>query len=135
MRQLSFPSKFGARLPEWLRDALRDRYFWAMLIVALLLNLGLFAFLFVLLPQLPPLVPLHFDSARAPDRIEANFAIFTLPQIGLVIIGLNFALGAAAYRRETLVSYLLNGVAIGAQFLLWFAAIDIVRAVITVTPR
>ena len=130
MRQQSFP-KFSARLPEWLRDALRDRYFWAMLIVALLLNLGLFAFLFALLPQLPPFVPLHFDSASAPDRIEDKLAILSLPQIGLVIIGLNFALGAAAYRRETLVSYLLSGVAIGTQFLLWFAAIDVMRAVIT----
>ncbi len=130
MRPLSFPASWGARLPGWLRDALRDRYFWAMLIVALFVNFGLFAFLFFVLPQLPPLAPLHFDAAGQPDRIEPQTAIFSLPQIGLIMIGLNFTLGALAYRRETLVSYLLGGVAIGAQFFLWFAAISIVRVVI-----
>ena len=130
MRQLSFPSSFDARLPGWLRGALHDRYFWAMLIVALFVNIGLFAFLILVTPQLPPLVPLHFDGAGQPDRIEPNDAIFSLPQIGLIMIVLNFALGALAYRREALVSYLLGGVAIGVQFLLWFAAISIVRVVI-----
>jgi hypothetical protein len=130
MRQLSFPSSFDARVPAWLRGALHDRYFWSMLIVALFVNLGLFAFLIVLSAQLPPLVPLHFDSAGQPDRIEPNDAIFSLPQIGLIMIVLNFALGTLAYRRETLVAYLLGGVAIGVQFLLWFAAISIVRVVI-----
>ncbi|MCG3140689.1 MAG: hypothetical protein HDKAJFGB_01800 [Anaerolineae bacterium] len=127
MRQVSFPASFDARLPGWLRGALRDRYFWAMLIVALFVNVGLFAFLFLVMPQLPLLTSLHFNAAGQPDRIEPKEAIFSLPQIGLVMIGLNFALGALAHRRETLVSYLLGGVAIGAQFLLWFAAISIVR--------
>lgn len=130
MRQLTFPSSFDSRLPGWLRGALHDRYFWAMLIVALFVNIGLFAFLILLSPQLPPLVPLHFDSAGQPDRIEPKDAIFSLPQIGLIMIVMNFLFGALAYRREALVSYLLGGVAIGVQFLLWFAAISIVRVVI-----
>lgn len=130
MRQLPFPSSFDARVPEWLRAALHDRYFWGMLIVALVVNLGLFAFLILVAPQLPPLVPLHFDTLGQADRIESKDAIYSLPQIGLIMIVLNFAVGALAYRRETLVAYLLGGVAIGAQFLLWFAAISIVRVVI-----
>ena len=117
-------------MPEGLRAAVRDRYFWAMLIVALFVNLGLFAFLILLAPQLPPLVPLHFDGAGQPDRIEAKDAIFSLPQIGLLMIILNFALGAFAFRRDALVTYLLGGVAIVVQLLLWFAAISIVRVVV-----
>ena len=70
MRELSLPPDFLSRLPLWLQATLRDRYLWAMLIIALLINLGLFAFLILVSNQLPPLVPLHFDAAGQPDRIE-----------------------------------------------------------------
>lgn len=127
MRQLSLPPSFLDRLPLWLRAALRDRYVWAMLIIALFVNLGLFAFLLLLQNQLPLLVPLHFDPTGQPDRIESRAALFTLPQIGLVVIVVNALLGALAYRREPLAAYLLGGTAIAVQFLLWFAAISIAR--------
>lgn len=130
MRQLSLPPSFLDRLPLWLQAALRDRYVWAMAIIALFVNLGLFAFLLLVANQLPPLVPLHFDTAGQPDRIEDKNAIFSLPQIGLIMIVLNFLFGAAIYRREPLASYLLGGIAITVQFLLWFAAVSIVRSVL-----
>jgi hypothetical protein len=130
MRQLYLPTTFLSRLPLWLQAALRDRYLWAMLIVALFVNLGLFAFLLLLANQLPPLVPMHFDAAGQPDRIEPKGAIFSLPQIGLIMIAVNTVIGAVMYRREPLAAYLLGGVAIAGQFLLWFAAITIVRTVI-----
>lgn len=131
MRQLSLPPSFLDHLPLWLQAVLRDRYLWAMVIIALFVNLGLFAFLLLVVNQLPPLVPLHFDAAGQPDRIEDKGAIFSLPQIGLLMIALNFLLGSAFYRREPLTSYLLCGIAIAAQFLFWFAAVSIVRAVLT----
>lgn len=130
MRQLPLPFTRDNRIPAWLRAALHDRYFWAMLIVALFVNLGLFAFLILLSPQLPPLVPLHFDMTGQPDRIEPKDAIFSLPQIGFLMIALNFVLGAVFYRREALAAYMLGGMAIAVQFLLWFAAISIARVVI-----
>lgn len=130
MRQLSLPPGLLDRLPHWLQATLRDRYVWAMVIIALFVNLGLFAFLLLISSQLPALVPMHFDAAGQPDRIEDKSVIFSLPQIGLIMIVLNFLIGAAMYRRERLASYLLSGVAIGVQFLLWFAAILIVRAVL-----
>lgn len=130
MRQLSLPPSFLDRLPLWLQAALRDRYVWAMAIIALFVNLGLFAFLLLVASQLPPLVPLHFDAAGVPDRIEDKSAIFSLPQIGLIMIVGNFILAGMAYRREPLASYLLGGIAITVQFLLWFAAVSIVRAVL-----
>lgn len=114
----------------WLQAPLHDRYLWAMLIVALFVNLGLFVFLILLSSQLPDLIPLHFDVTGQADRIEPKDAIFSLPQIGLIIVILNFLLGALFYRREPLAAYLLGGVAITVQLLLWFAAISIVRVVI-----
>ncbi|HZQ06112.1 MAG TPA: DUF1648 domain-containing protein [Anaerolineae bacterium] len=131
MRQASFSPDVLNRTPLWLQAALRDRYLWAMVIIALFVNLGLFAFLLLVSNQLPPLVPLHFDSAGQPDRIEAKQMIFSLPQIGLIMIVLNIVLASVIYRREPIAAYLLGGVAIAAQFLLWFAAVSIVRVVIS----
>lgn len=117
------------RLPLWLQAALRDRLIWAMVIVALVVNLGLFAFLLIQFNQLPPFLPLHFEIAGDPDRIEPRGLLFTLPQIGLITIFGNFVLASLIYRREPLAAYLLSGTAIVMQFLLWFAAIQIVRVV------
>jgi uncharacterized membrane protein len=116
-------------VPPSLQLAGRDRFLWAMIIVALLVNLGLFAFLIIQFSTLPPLVPLHFDPTGQPDRIEPSNTIFSLPQIGLIVIALNFGFGSLIYRREQLAAYLLAGSAIVVQFLLWFAAIQIVRIV------
>jgi uncharacterized membrane protein len=111
----------------------RDRYLWALVIVALIVNLGLFAYLILefsrVPPTLPPLVPLHFDASGEPDRIEPRTALFSLPQIGLIVILGNLALGALMYRREPLATYLLAGTAIVIQLLLWLATIQIVRIV------
>lgn len=112
---------------------IRDRYLWALLIVALIVNLGLFAYLIIEVnrvpPTLPPLVPLHFDATGEADRIEPRNALYSLPQIGLVVIVGNLALGMLIYRREPLAAYLLAGTAVVIQLLLWIAAIQIVRFV------
>lgn len=129
MRQTPLYPQILERFPLWLQAALRDRYLWAMLIVAVVVNLGLFAFLFIQFNQLPPFLPLHFGTAGDPDRIEPRGQIYSLPQIGLITVLGNFVLGALIYRREPLASYLLSGAAIVMQFLLWAAAIQIVRVV------
>src|ERR1700674_2700439 len=116
MRQLSLPPNFLDRLPLWLQATLRDRYLWAMVIIAVFVNLGLFAFLLLVTTQLPHLIPMHFDSGGQPDRIEDRSVFFSLPQIGLIMIVLNFFVSGAMYRREPLASYLLSAVAIAVQF-------------------
>lgn len=130
LRGLRLPSDFSGRMPVWLQAVLRDRYLWAMLIVALIVNLGLFAFLLILSNRLPPFVPLHFDSSGIPDRVEPRAALFSLPQIGLVMIVVNFLFGGLMYRREPLAAYMLAGTAIAVQFLLWAAAVAIVRVAV-----
>lgn len=114
-------------------EVVRDRYLWALVIVALIVNLGLFGYLILEFNRtplaIPPLVPLHFDVTGEPDRIEPASALFSLPQIGLIVIIGNLGLGALMYRRERLAAYLLAGTAIVIQLLLWLAAIQIVRIV------
>ncbi len=127
------PPDWQDHLPPSALAVLRDRYLWALLIVALVVNLGLFAYLMFeftrVPPALPPLVPLHFDVNGDPDRIEPSGALFSLAQIGLIVIIGNLALGAFMYRRERLATYLLAATAIVIQLLLWLAAIQIIRVV------
>lgn len=129
MRRSLFLRMFPSRLPDWLQEALRDRYLWSMVIVALVVNLGLFVFLLIQFNALPPFVPLHFDASGQPDRIEPKDFIFSLPQIGLILIIGNALLAAFSYRRERLAAYILTGMAIVVQLLLWVAAIQIVLVV------
>ncbi len=125
-----FSSSWTSRLPAPVIQLLQDRYLWALLIVALVVNLGLFAWLIFEVsrnpPGIPPLVPLHFDSTGKPDRIEPRDGLFSLAQIGLIIILGNIGLGGFMYRRERLASYVLAATSILIQLLLWFAAIQIV---------
>ncbi len=130
---MHLPPDWQEHLPPSVLLVLRDRYLWALLIVALVVNLGLFGYLmfeFTRVPAtLPPLVPLHFDANGDPDRIESQTALFSLAQIGLIVIVGNLGLGALMYRRERLATYLLAATAIAIQLLLWFAAIQIIRFV------
>jgi hypothetical protein len=131
--RLSWASSWQSHIPPSLQLAFRDGFLWALVIIALVVNLGLFAYLlfeFTRVPAiLPPLVPLHFDINGDPDRIESRDALFTLAQIGLIVIIGNLGLGMLMYRRERLAAYLLTATAIVIQLLLWFAAIQIIRVV------
>ncbi len=127
------PSDWQERVPPSLMLVLRDRYLWALLIIALVVNLGLFGYLMFeftrVPPTLPPYVPMHWDNNGDPDRIEQANALFSLAQIGLIVIVGNLGLGAVMYRRERLATYLLATTAIVIQLLLWFAAIQIISVV------
>lgn len=123
-------------MTEWLTALITDHWVWAPVVIAVLLNLGLFAFLSIQVSNLnaqfhnlTPVVPLHFNSAGEPDRVEPVGAVFGLPIIGVIVISLNLLLGGLIYRREQMATYLLVGTAAGVQLLLWIAAITVMRAV------
>jgi hypothetical protein len=103
-----------------------DQTAWALLGAAVLVNLGLFGFLAIRFPNLDIQLPLHFNSLGQPDRIGTKMELFTLPIIGLIILGTNLVLGLALYKRERAGSYLLWGSAATVQALFWLAAFSIV---------
>jgi hypothetical protein len=103
-----------------------DQTAWALLIAAALVNLGLFGFLSARFPDLDLQLPLHFNSLGQPDRIGTKMELFTLPIIGLIILGTNLILGLALYKRERAGSYLLWGSAATVQALFWLATFSIV---------
>lgn len=121
----------GSRLPGFVHWKIwRDRLGLGMLLASFVLLLSLVGLLCFYFPALPRLVPLHFGASGAPDRLGERGDIFILPLIGLLTFLFNGTLGALAYRREKMVSYLLWGGALLVQLLAWKAAIGILTQVI-----
>jgi hypothetical protein len=115
------------RHPPWRQLSLwTDQTAWALLGVALAVNLGLFGYLAARFPGLDLQLPLHFNNLGQADRIGTKVELFDLPIIGLIILGTNLALGLLLYRRERAGSYLLWGAAAAAQALFWLATFSIV---------
>ncbi|MBN1658926.1 MAG: DUF1648 domain-containing protein [Anaerolineae bacterium] len=104
----------------------RDRTAWTLLGAAVLINLVLFGYLSARFPGLDFQLPLHFNSFGQVDRIGAKIELFTLPIIGLIILGTNLALGLLLYRRERAGSYLLWGASAAAQGLFWLATFSLI---------
>jgi hypothetical protein len=103
-----------------------DRTARVLLAAAVVINLGLFAFLCARFPNLDIQLPLHFNIQGFADRIGTKTELFALPIIGLIILGTNLILGLALYSRERAGSYLLWGAAAATQALFWLAAFSIV---------
>jgi hypothetical protein len=115
------------RYASWRRLSLwTDRTARILLGAALAINLGLFAYLAARFPRLDLQLPLHFSSLGQADRIGPKVELFSLPIIGLIILGTNLLLGLLLYRRERAGSYLLWGAAAAAQTLFWLATFSIV---------
>jgi hypothetical protein len=115
------------RRAHWLTWPLwTDQTAWALLGVAVVVNLGLFGYLCLRFPGLDFQLPLHFNSLGQADRIGTKMELFALPIIGLIILGTNLGLGLILYQRERAGSYLLWGAAAAVQALFWLATFSIV---------
>ncbi len=108
----------------------RDRTLQVSLILALLVNVALLVYLVVRFEALPDPLPLHFDRAGLPDRIEAKTGLFGLPVIGLFVLALNVVIGMLVHRRERAASMLLAASALVVQILMWLATINVVGGLI-----
>jgi hypothetical protein len=116
-----------ARHSRWLTWPFwTDHTAWVLLGAALIVNLGLFAFLSARFPGLDLQLPLHFNNLGQADRIGGKTELFALPIIGLIILGTNLVLGLALYKRERAGAYLLWGATAAAQCLFWLATFSLV---------
>jgi hypothetical protein len=105
----------------------RDRLAQSFGALALVLVLGLFAFVCFRFPDLPPRLPLHYTVEGLADRVGAASEVFILPLIGLLALLINLLFGAAAYSRERMASYVVWGGTLLVQLLLWVGAINLLR--------
>lgn len=107
-------------------DALwRDHLLQVLLVLALVANLALFAYLALRFASLAESLPLHFDSSGYADRIDPKGGIFALPVIGITVFLLNVGLSTLIHRRERAATILLTIGTLCVEILMWIAVINI----------
>lgn len=103
----------------------------AMLFIGAALGAMLLLFIYVgsIYNDLPELLPLHFDTSGAPDRIDNRRDLLLLPTIAAVVNLVNLAAGLWLRIRlkHTFAPYLLWSGALLVQLLLWIAVWNIVH--------
>lgn len=124
-------------LKRWLQESQQARFaswpIWSdrmghvILGLGLLLNASLFAYLCGRYPELPPMVPLHFDASGAVDRTGMRASLFILPTIGLLVWAGNGTLGVLLRAREHVAAYLLWCGTLLVQILLIVAVLTLLR--------
>lgn len=84
----------------------RDHIAQGVLLGGVLLCALLFAILLFRYPQMPNVLPMHYDAVGRVDRIAPRSEAFDLPIIGLIAWSTNLVLGILFYRRQRMLSYL-----------------------------
>jgi hypothetical protein len=108
-----------AVLPVW-----RDKWFWGTVIMVFLANIVLFALVSKVYKNLPERIPLHFDVQGGVNRVAAKSGLLVIPGIGALVFVVNGLLGLLLHRRERLATYLLTGMALAVQVVLWLATMS-----------
>lgn len=115
------PSPLGA-LAIW-----RDRPLLAGAALGLLADLSLYAYMCWRYSGLPERLPLHFNVLGEVNRVGERSEVFWLPLIGSLVLGANLAGALAVHaRKEAVAAYILVGMAVLVQVLLWVASVRLV---------
>jgi hypothetical protein len=102
-----------------------DSLAWRLLGTAAFFCFSLVGYISLNYPELPALLPIHFDSLGQVDRIADKRVLFTLPLVGAIVWGVNLILGSLFYHQEKVAAYLLWGSTIVVQLCLWAAVLMI----------
>jgi hypothetical protein len=106
--QVVQPARLMPRIMHW--PFWTDRLAHTLVLIAVGLNLVLFAVGFARYPQLPQQLVLHFDSAGVADRFGPPNQVFGPAVISLELIIINFLIALGVYSRgEKLAAYLAWG--------------------------
>lgn len=100
-----------------------DRVAQGLALAGILLNAGLFAFLFVVYPDLSNRIPLEFPPISPITNLEPKREILKIPAVALAVLGANLlAAVIGLHWRERAVAYLLLSGGVFLQLLFWLAA-------------
>jgi hypothetical protein len=108
-------------LPLW-----RDRAAWILIGLGLLANLVIHVYLSLVFEHLPTRLSFHFDLLGQADRIASRAEILRLPQVALLMLALDLAIGFAVYRRQRVAALLIWGGGLILQLLVWGAVLTII---------
>ena len=104
----------------------RDGFAMSLAGICFLLNAALFAYVLHYYPELPALLPLHFNVLGEVDFIGPRQDVLRLPLIPLALFSTNFVLATILHIRERLASHLTLGVALLVEVMFWVATTRIV---------
>ncbi|MAG37074.1 MAG: hypothetical protein CL878_12630 [Dehalococcoidia bacterium] len=101
---------------------------WArwLALLGLTINVALALGLLARLPQLPDLLPVHFNAFGEVDLIGAKRDILRLPVIGALVWAANVALAVQVARLDRLLARLLIGAAVLVPVLFALAAFRLI---------
>jgi hypothetical protein len=122
--KLQFFQKIAANIaknPFW-----KSRYNSIMILNSLLLNLGIWLFLYLRIKPSEYLVPIHFNVYFGIDVIDKWTKVFVIPKIGVIVVLINLILAYFIFPHEKFISYFLSSSSFFAQILLLLAAISVV---------
>lgn len=109
------------RLPIW-----RDRYAQFIILLGLLVNAAMFAYVTYFFPSLPELLPMHFTVFGDVDLIGYRSEVLKLPAMAFVVFASNLALAVVLHARERVAAYISLVTAGFIQVVFWVATVRIV---------
>jgi len=115
-------------MPALLRlSILRDGMAVAVLSLALLVLLGSFGYVSFRFPELPALMPLHFNHVGVPNLIGPPQDAFRMPFIGFLILLVNAAVAAALHQWRRDAGRLLAAGTVLVQLVMLMAVVQVVH--------
>jgi hypothetical protein len=105
----------------------RDSLVLALIFASLVGLAGLVIYVYVWMPSLPPLLPLHYNGLGSVDLIGPRTDLYKMPGIGAVVFLADLVLSSILYRRERMAAALLLTSSALVQVMLIVATINIVR--------
>jgi hypothetical protein len=108
-------------LPLW-----RDRFFWAAVVLAVLVDLGILSVMMARYGDLGLRIPLTLSIWGQAERIASRIWVLVLPVLGLGLVGLDTVVGMVVHERERLAAHLLVVAGLVTQVVLYFALCQVV---------
>jgi hypothetical protein len=108
----------AVRVPRLPASAVADRPLLGALTLALIANLALYLYLWRVTPNLPEVMPLHYDALGIVDQLGRPAELFRLPIIGTIVLAADALLAALLHERERPAAHVLAWAALGVQLVL-----------------
>jgi len=98
-----------------------------MILASLVALAGLAVYVYVWMPSLPQLLPLHYNGLGSVDLIGPRTDLYKMPGIGAIIFLADLVLASLLYRNERMAAALLLTSSALVEIMLIVATINIVR--------
>jgi uncharacterized membrane protein len=105
----------------------RDPFLAALIAASLIGIAALVGYVYLSLPTLPPLLPLHYDGSGSVDLIGPRSDLYKMPGIGAVVFFADLLLALWFYRQERPAALTLLTMSVLVQLMLVVATMNIVR--------